>query len=46
MSGHMGVTTKTIKNLKVLMVNPENNTIVVEGSLMGPKNSYLVIRKH
>lgn len=46
MGGHMGVVTKTIKGLKVLMVNPESNTIVVEGSLMGPKNSYLVLRKH
>jgi len=46
MGGHMGVTTKTIKGLKVLMINPESKTIVVEGSLMGPKNSYLVIRKH
>ncbi len=45
MGGHMGVTTKTIKGLKVLMVNSESKTIVVDGSVMGPKNSYLVIRK-
>jgi len=46
MAGHMGVITQTIKGLKVLMVNPENNTIVIEGSLMGPNKSYLTIRKH
>jgi len=45
MGGHMGTIIKTIKGLKVLMVDPERNTIVVEGSLMGPKKSYLVIRK-
>lgn len=45
MAGHMGTITKTVKGLKILMVNPENSTIVVEGSIPGSKNSYLVIKK-
>lgn len=45
MAGHMGVEKKTIKDLKVLNIDLKNNLVVIEGSLMGPKKSYLVIRK-
>ena len=34
-----------IKNLEVLKVIPENNLILVKGSIPGAKGSYLTIEK-
>ena len=45
MSGHMGVDRVTVRNLRVLGVDKEDNLLVVEGSVPGPKGGYLVITK-
>ena len=45
MAGHMGHTRITVRNLKVLRVDAENNLLLVEGAVPGGPNSILVIRK-
>ena len=45
MGGHMGMDRVTVRNLKVLRVDPENNLLLVEGSVPGGPNSVVVIRK-
>ncbi len=45
MGGHMGHTRITVRNLKVLRVDAENNLLLVEGSVPGGPNSVVVIRK-
>ena len=42
--GHMGVTTVTIQNLKVVKVDLDKNVILVKGSVPGNKYSVLKIR--
>jgi large subunit ribosomal protein L3 len=43
--GHMGSDRVTQKNLEVVRVDPENNILVVKGSVPGGGGGYLVIRK-
>ena len=43
--GHMGVTTVTIQNLKIVKVDTDKNVILVKGSVPGNKYSVLKIRK-
>ena len=45
MSGHMGNARVTVRNLRVLGVDKEDNILVVEGSVPGPNGAYLVITK-
>jgi len=45
MPGRMGTQKFTIKNLKVVLVDKENNLLLVKGSIPGWKNSYVAIRK-
>jgi len=45
MAGQMGNEQVTIENLQVLKVDAEKNLLVVKGSVPGPKNAYLIIRK-
>jgi large subunit ribosomal protein L3 len=45
MSGHMGHDRVTVRNLRVLGVDKEDNLLVVEGSVPGPNGGYLVITK-
>jgi large subunit ribosomal protein L3 len=45
MSGHMGDVTVTVRNLRVLGVDREENLLVVEGAVPGARNGYLVITK-
>src|SRR6202049_4928313 len=45
MSGHMGVDRVTVRNLRVLGMDKEDNLLVVEGSVPGPKDGYLIITK-
>jgi large subunit ribosomal protein L3 len=45
MAGHMGADQVTVRNLKILRVDPENNLLLVEGSVPGGPNSVVVIRK-
>jgi large subunit ribosomal protein L3 len=45
MSGHMGNERVTVRNLRVLGVDKDDNLLVVEGSVPGPQGGYLVITK-
>ncbi len=45
MAGRDGGKTVTIENLLVIKIIPEQNIIVVKGSVPGAKGSYLMIRK-
>jgi large subunit ribosomal protein L3 len=45
MSGHMGHARVTVRNLRVLGVDKDDNLLVVEGSVPGPNGGYLVITK-
>ncbi|MBR1488270.1 MAG: 50S ribosomal protein L3 [Bacteroidales bacterium] len=43
MAGHMGSERVKVENLQVLKVLPENNLIVVKGSVPGAKGSYVIL---
>ena len=45
MSGHMGVERVTVRNLRILGVDKEDNLLVVEGAVPGPNGGYVVITK-
>ncbi len=45
MAGHMGDDRVTVRNLKIIRVDPENNLLLVEGAVPGGPNSIVVIRK-
>lgn len=45
MGGHMGSDRVTVRNLKVLRVDAENNLLLLEGSVPGGPNGYVTIRK-
>jgi len=45
MSGHMGVDQVTVRNLRILGVDKDENLLVVEGSVPGPNGGYIVINK-
>jgi large subunit ribosomal protein L3 len=45
MAGHMGADRVTVRNLKVLRIDAENNLLLVEGSVPGGPNGVVVIRK-
>lgn len=43
--GRMGGTRTTVRNLKVLQVDPEKNLLVVAGAVPGAPGGYLLVRK-
>ncbi len=45
MGGHMGADRVTVRNVKILRVDAENNLLMLEGSVPGGPNSVLLIRK-
>lgn len=45
MAGHMGVARNTVKNLKVMRVNAEENLILIKGAIPGPTGAYVLIKK-
>ncbi len=45
MGGRMGGNRVTVQNLKVLRVLPEQNLLVISGSIPGSKNSFVIIEK-
>src|SRR6187397_1002005 len=45
MAGHMGADRVTVRNLRVLKVDADNNLLLIEGAVPGGPNSILVIRK-
>lgn len=44
MPGHLGNEQVTIKNLKVIYVDTENNIVAIKGSVPGYNNSYLFVK--
>ena len=45
MGGHMGADRVTVRNLKILRVDAENNLLLLEGSVPGGPNAIVVVRK-
>jgi len=45
MPGHMGQDTRTTQNLEVVQVLPEDNLILIKGSIPGAEGDYVVIRE-
>src|ERR1051326_2589553 len=45
MSGHMGTDQVTVRNLKIRGIDNEDNLLLVEGAVPGPKGAYVVIFK-
>jgi large subunit ribosomal protein L3 len=46
MGGRMGSDRVTIKNLKVVRLDKDSNVLFIKGSVPGPTNSYIEIRKN
>ena len=44
MAGHMGAEQVTVKNLKIVKIDPTNNIIAVRGAVPGPKKSVVVVK--
>jgi len=45
MSGHMGNATVTVKNLKIMKIDKENNLLIVKGAVPGAIKSYVIVRQ-
>ena len=45
MAGHMGNERKTIKNMRVIAVDAENNLLMIRGAVPGPNGAYVLIKK-
>lgn len=45
MAGHMGNEQVTVRNLEIIDVNPEDNTLMVKGAVPGPNGSYVLVRR-
>ena len=45
MAGHMGHETVTVQNLQVIRVDPDRNLLFIKGSVPGPRNGELIIRR-
>ena len=44
MPGHMGVVRRTVQNLKIVQVRPEDDVILVSGAVPGAKGGYVIVR--
>jgi large subunit ribosomal protein L3 len=45
MGGHLGDARITVKNLRILSVDPERNLVAVRGAIPGPNGGLIMIRK-
>lgn len=45
MAGHMGNERKSLKNLRVVAVDAENNLLMIRGAVPGPNGAYVLIKK-
>jgi large subunit ribosomal protein L3 len=45
MPGHMGVVNRKATNLEVVAIRPEDNAILVKGSVPGARNGTVIVRK-
>lgn len=46
MAGHMGVTRKTVRNLEVVQVVPQDNVVLIKGAMAGKPGSLVYVRKN
>jgi large subunit ribosomal protein L3 len=46
MPGHMGVTRKTVRNLEIVQVNPQDNLVLIKGAMAGKPGSLVYVRKN
>ncbi len=44
MPGHMGTVRRTVQNLKIVAIRPEDGVILVSGAVPGTKGSYVTVR--
>jgi large subunit ribosomal protein L3 len=44
-AGHMGVDRVTVRNLRVLGVDKDENLLIVQGAVPGPNGGYVLVRK-
>ena len=42
--GQMGHVTRTIQNLEIVAVDPENNLLLIKGSVPGPKKGLVIVK--
>jgi large subunit ribosomal protein L3 len=45
MAGHLGNDNVTIRNIRVVRVDPENNLLLIQGGVPGPNGGYVVVRE-
>lgn len=45
MPGHMGQVRRTVQNLEVVQVRPDDQVLLIKGSIPGAKGDYVVIRE-
>jgi large subunit ribosomal protein L3 len=45
MAGQMGNARRTVQNLKVFAVVPEQNVILIRGAIPGPNGGYVIVRR-
>lgn len=45
MPGHMGVDSKTVKNLEIIDIRPEQNIMLIKGAVPGAKTGIIEIVK-
>ena len=45
MAGRMGGNRVKMINLKVMKIIPENNVVLIKGSVPGPNNSYVILER-
>ena len=45
MPGHMGDVTRTATNLEVVQIRPEDNALLIKGSIPGARNGTVIVRK-
>lgn len=45
MAGQMGNKTITVRGLKIVKILPDDNLILVKGSIAGPKGGYVIVRR-
>jgi large subunit ribosomal protein L3 len=45
MAGRMGGDQVKIQNLRILKIIPENNLLIVKGSVPGAKGSYVIVEE-
>ena len=45
MPGHMGQVRRTTQNLEVIQVHPDDNLLLIKGSIPGSEGDYVILRE-